>query len=113
VSLTKVYQLILSMGVLTAVAMVGERHRDVAGLLAAMPLQIPLAIWILYSNTGGNLEQTTEFARAAFFGIIPTAIFCLAAWAALSRGTRLPHVYLLAYAIWVVSVLLSYRLISR
>lgn len=112
-SLTKVYQLLLSMGILTVVAIVSERHRDVAGLLAAMPLQIPLAIWIAYTSAGGNAEQTTGFARAAFFGIIPTAIFCLAVWLALSRGIRLPQVYVLAYSIWIVSVFLSYRLMPR
>jgi hypothetical protein len=113
VSLTRVYQLLLSMAVLTVIAFVGDRHRDLAGLLAAMPLQIPLAIWIMYSNTGGNLEQTAEFARAAFYGIIPTVIFCLAAWLALSRGLQLSRVYVVAYATWMVSLFVSYRLIPR
>jgi Na+/melibiose symporter-like transporter len=113
VSLAKVYQLLISMAVLTVMAIIGERHRDMAGLLAAMPLQIPLAIWIVYSNTGGSVEQTTEFARAAFFGIIPTSIFCLAVWLALGKGIRPPQVYLLAYAIWIVSVFCSYKLIPR
>ena len=112
-SLTKVYQLGLSMVVLTVVAFIGERHRGLAGLLAAMPLQIPLAIWIVYSSTNGNPGQTTEFARAAFFGIIPTAIFCLVCWLALSHKLALPWVYVVAYGVWLVAVLISFRLLPK
>jgi hypothetical protein len=101
------------MVVLTVTAIIGEHYRDVAGLLAAMPLNIPLAIWIVYSNTGGSAEKTTEFARAAFFGIIPTSIFCLAVWLALSRGVNLLRVYLLAYGIWFTSAFVFYRLLLR
>lgn len=112
-STAKLYQLGLSILVLTLITVVGERHRGVAGFLAAMPVQIPLAIWLIYANTSGSIEKTTEFARAAFFGIIPTVIFCLAAWAALNKGLNLPRVYVLAYAIWLVSALVSFRLLPR
>lgn len=111
--LSKVYQLALSMLVLTLIALIGERHRGVAGFLAAMPVQIPLAIWIIYSSTGGSVDKTSEFARAALFGIIPTAIFRLAAWITLSRGIALSRVYLLAYGMWLVSALVSFRLLPR
>jgi hypothetical protein len=113
VSTSKLAQLGLSFLVLTLITIVGERNRGVAGFLAAMPVQIPLAIWLIFASTGGNIEKTTEFARAAFFGIIPTGIFCLTAWAALNRGLNLPKVYVLAYGIWIVGAFVSYRLLPR
>lgn len=112
-STTKLYQLGLAMVILFVVAFIGERYRNVAGIVTSMPLQIPLAMWIVYTSTGGNTEQTAEFARAAFYGIIPTAVFCAVCWFVLAKSWPFPRVVLMAYGIWFVSVLISYQLIPK
>ena len=112
-STLKIYQLGLAMVILVTVALLSERFRGVAGIITAMPLQIPLAMWIVYSNTGGNPQSTTEFARGAVLGIVPTGIFCLVCWGALSRGLTLPQVLLVAYGIWLTLVLVGYRFLLR
>ncbi len=112
-STTKLYQLGLAMLILVTVAFIGEKYRNIAGIITAMPLQIPLAMWIVYTSTSGNTDQTSEFARAAFFGIIPTGIFCLVCWAVLSRGWSLSRVLFLSYAVWFIAVLVSYRLLPK
>lgn len=101
------------MFILVAVALLSERFRGVAGILTAMPLQIPLAMWIVYSSTGGSAQSTAEFAHGAVLGIVPTGIFCLVCWGALSRGLALPHVLLLAYGIWLSLVVVGYRFLLR
>lgn len=112
-STTKLYQLGIAMVILVTVAFIGERYRNIAGIVTAMPLQIPLAMWIVYTSTSGNTGQTSEFARAAFFGIIPTGIFCFACWFALSKGLSLPRVLMLSYGVWLAAVLVSYRLLPK
>jgi len=110
---TKLCQLGLAMVILVTVAFIGEHYRSIAGIVTAMPLQIPLAMWIVYTSTSGNTSQTSEFARAAFFGIIPTGIFCLICWFTLSKGWSLARVLFLSYGVWFAAVLVSYRLLPK
>ncbi len=55
--------------IIAAVAIVQERSRALAGVLAAMPLSIPLAMWIVYRETR-DLAQTARFAQAALLALL-------------------------------------------
>ena len=112
-STTKLCQLGMAMVILVIVAFIGERYRNIAGLLTSMPLQIPLAMWIVYTSTGGQSEQTAQFARAAFYGIVPTAMFCLTCWLVLAKGWPFPRVVMTAYGVWLVSTFISYELLPK
>ncbi len=93
--------------IIAVVAFIQERSRVLAGILAAMPLSIPLAMWIVYAETR-DLEQTAHFTRATLLALIPSFGFVLAAWLLLAR--RVPFGWSLVggYAVWL-GVLLVWR----
>lgn len=86
--------------IIAAVAVVQARSRVLAGILAAMPLSIPLAMWIVYRETR-DLEQTAHFARATLLALLPSVAFVLTAWLLFSR--RVPFGWSLvgSYAVWL------------
>lgn len=108
----KIVQIALSVVVIAVIAWIGERYRSAAGILATMPLTIPITLIIVFQNTGGNHLQVSEFAQAAVVGIIGTVCFLLAAWWAIARACSLPVVILIGYAAWAL-VLLIERAVFR
>lgn len=57
----RVVPVVLSVLVILLVAVVQERSRHLAAIIAAMPLSAPLAMWIVFSATHGDQRQTADF----------------------------------------------------
>lgn len=62
------------------VAVVQERSRTLAAILAVMPVTIPLAVWIVFSATGRDYPQTAQFVGAMAAAYLPTVVFVAACW---------------------------------
>lgn len=92
--------------IIAAVAFVQERSRTLAGILAAMPLSIPLAMWIVYAETR-DLAQTAAFARATFLALLPSGAFVLACWLLLARGVPFGWSLASGYTVWLALLLLA------
>ncbi len=108
----KLWQILISMAVIVAIAWIGERYRGAAGVLATMPLTIPITLAIVFQNTGGDHVRVAEFTQAAVIGILGTVCFLLAAWWAVTRHYSLPAVIAVGYGAWAV-VLIIERTILR
>ena len=52
---------LLSVLVVVLVAVVQERSRHLAAIIATMPLTAPLAMWIVFSASRGDQRQTGDF----------------------------------------------------
>ncbi len=91
--------------IIAAVALIQERSRVLAGILAAMPLSIPLAMWIVYAETR-DIEQTAHFTWATLLALIPSFGFVLAAWALLSLRVPFGWSIVGGYTAWLVVLLL-------
>lgn len=103
-STQRIYQLLLSFVVITAIAVLSERSRPLAAIVSSMPVNLALALWFVYNNTGGDRVLSAEFCRMALCSLIATACFLLACWFALQRGWSLRWVLALGYAVWLVAV---------
>lgn len=104
----RVYEILISLAVIVLVTWLGDRFRGLAGVLATMPLNIPLAMMIVFHNTGRDPEATVEFARASVKGIVATGSFVLAAWLVSRRRSPFALVILAGYAAWAATLLLWY-----
>ncbi|WP_376790250.1 hypothetical protein [Thermoflexus sp.] len=91
--------------ILAAVAIIQERSRVLAGIMAAMPLSIPLAMWIVYAETR-DLGQTAHFTRSTFLALIPSLGFVLAAWLLLARRVPFGWSLLGGYGVWLGMLLI-------
>lgn len=92
--------------IIAAVAFLQERSRILAGILAAMPLSIPLAMWIVYAETQ-DLEQTAHFTRATLLALIPSFGFVLTAWLLLAHRVPFGWSLLGGYAVWLGLLLIG------
>src|SRR4030095_6211405 len=71
---------LVSVAVIVLVAVVQERSRHLAAVLASMPLTAPLALWIVFSATKGNHEQTAAFAGSMLVGFLASVVFMVSCW---------------------------------
>jgi hypothetical protein len=97
----RVLPVIVSILIIITVAVVREYSRPLAAVLATMPINIPLALWLVYSGPGGDMEP---FTRALLINILPTLVFLLIVWLAARAGWGLLPMLATAYAGWGVGL---------
>jgi uncharacterized membrane protein (GlpM family) len=96
----KVLPVVISVVVIVLVALVQERSRYLAALLAVMPLSAPLAMWIIFSASGGDYQQTADFVLSMVLGLVATVVFVLASWLGLRQRWPFAAVVAFAFAVW-------------
>ena len=101
-SFSRLFPILASIAIIILIAVVQERSKFLAALLATMPLTAPLALWIVYAANRNNPAQVTAFTASMIPGIIATAAFVVACWAALKLRLPFPVVILGGYAVWAV-----------
>ncbi|HEV8438151.1 MAG TPA: hypothetical protein VGT40_08655 [Methylomirabilota bacterium] len=107
-SAEKIVPVLVSVVIIVLVAVVQARSRDLAAILAVMPLTMPLAAWIVFSASGGDHRQTAEFVRSMFAAYLPTLIFVGVLWYGFRQAWPFPIVILLAFGVWGALVALPY-----
>jgi uncharacterized membrane protein len=73
-------------------------------MMAAMPLTAPLAMWIVFSASRGDLRQTADFVGSMVIGFAASFVFVLACWFGLRREWGFLVTLAFASAIWLVIV---------
>jgi hypothetical protein len=109
----EVSRLLIAFVVIVAVALLQKQSKLIAAITATMPVNIPLAMWILYSSAGGNGASIKEFTRSMVIGIFPTIGFLFAVWLASRADMKLGPTLLAGYAIWGAGVLIVMLLQKR
>ena len=99
-SVEKILPVVVSVAIIVPVAVVRERSRDLAAILAVMPLTVPLAAWIVFSASAGDHAQTARFVGSMFAAYAPTAIFAAALWYGLRQGWSFPLAIVVAFGAW-------------
>jgi uncharacterized membrane protein (GlpM family) len=110
-----VLPVVLSILIIILVAVLEKQSRLVAAITATMPLTATLALWVVYSSTGGEQEPMTAFIGGLIVGIIPTLIFLVAIWFGFRQGLRLVPLIGVGYLSWGAAlgvILLLRRLVG-
>jgi hypothetical protein len=102
----KILPVLVSISVLITFAIVQERSRLLGAVIASMPVSAPLAMWIVYSSTGGDHDETAFFARSMLYGIVATLVFVATCWLCLRQRWSLPATLLVGYAVWLAIIVL-------
>ena len=74
----KLVTVLLSVLIVVLVAVIQDRSRHLAAIIATMPLTAPLAMWIVYSASRGDQRQTADFVSSMLVGIVGNVVFVLA-----------------------------------
>jgi uncharacterized membrane protein (GlpM family) len=98
----RLFPVVVSVVVIILVAVVQERSRYLAAVLASMPLTAPLALWIVFSATKGDHQQTANFAAAMVVGFIGSLAFIVACWYGFSRHWNFSVVLSMGAVAWSV-----------
>jgi hypothetical protein len=95
---------LLSVLIVVLVAVIQERSRHLAAIVATMPLTAPLAMWIVYSATRGDQRQTSDFVGSMILGSVGSLVFVLACWFGFRQEWGFVVTLGLAAAVWVLIV---------
>jgi uncharacterized membrane protein (GlpM family) len=102
--LEKAVPVIVSVVIIVLVAVVQERSRGLAAIVAMLPLTAPLAAWIVFSASGGDHQHTAQFVRSMLGASIATVVFVVVCWYGLRQQWPFPIVMVIAFAVWGVLV---------
>jgi hypothetical protein len=102
----RVVPVVLSVLIIVLVAVVQERSRHLAAIIATVPLTAPLAMWIVFSATQGDHRQTADFAASMFVGLVASFVFVLACWVGFRQQWSFPVVLVFGSTIWLAIVLI-------
>jgi len=94
----RVFPVIASILIIISVAIVRQYSKALAPILATMPINIPLAMWILYDpNDQGGM---TQFIRDMSINMMPTLVFLVVAWLASRAGWAIVSTIGVGYLGW-------------
>ena len=95
---------LLSILVIVAVAVL-ERHSSlIAAITATMPLNAPLALWVVHSANRGEQKAVAEFSGNMLVGAVPTLGFLVTVWVAARLGLKLGPMLAAGYGVWAVGL---------
>jgi hypothetical protein len=99
-----IYQLLVSCGVLTVIAVISERSHVLASVASVMPLNITFALWFISTRTDSSAALSADYSRMATFGLIPTMLFTAACWFGFRQGWPFGRVVVVGYAVWLAAM---------
>ncbi len=110
-TLRQVMPVIVSILIIIAVAVLRQYSRTLAAILATMPINMPLSIWIIYTAENGDKAAIADYTQTLMWGLVPAFFFLIAAWLAFRAGWALPQAMGAGYVVWalVLGVLLLVR----
>ena len=101
---------ILSIMIIILVAVLEKQSRFFAAITATMPLAAPLALWIVYSSSGGEKGVVTSFSLDMVLGFLPTLAFAVTLWLAARSGMKLIPMLATSYGVWALGAFILYLL---
>lgn len=96
----EILPVLVSIVVIILVAVLRRHSELLAAITATMPLNMPLALWIVYAAADGERAPVARFTSGLAIGILPSLGFLLVIWLAARAGMRLGPMLLLGYAAW-------------
>jgi hypothetical protein len=98
-NIQKALPVITSIGIILLVAFLRDRSKTLAAILATMPINIPLGLWVVF---GGNESQQAEllFVRALVPGLAATMLWVVAVYVLVRMGFSLWVGIAGGYVVW-------------
>jgi hypothetical protein len=100
----RILPVVVSILIIISVAVVRQFSNTLAPILATMPINIPLALWIIYSAENGDPEKMEQFNRDLLINILPTIVFMVIIWQASRAHWSLLSMIGAGYLGWALSL---------
>lgn len=96
---------IVSIIIILLIAVLRQYSKTLSAIVATMPVNIPLGMWIIYAGEEDGQQALTEFSEALLLNIIPTIMFMLVAWQTTKLGWELLPTVGAGYVVWGIGLL--------
>lgn len=100
-SANKILPVVLSIAIIVLVSVVQEKSRFSAAVLSSMPLLAPLALWVVWSASKGDHQQTAQFAGSMVLGVVAALAFVIGTWMALRQHLAFGWVLAIGTSAWL------------
>lgn len=106
----KIIPVVTSIAVILLVAALRERSRALAAVLATMPINIPLALWVVSSGSNNDTQIMADFARSLLITLIPSWAWLLVVFVAIRAGWNLWLAIGAGYGVWAMLIAILFWL---
>lgn len=103
-SFQKIFPIFTSIAIILVVAVLRDRSRALAAVLATMPINIPLALWIVSSGAGGDAQVSAEFVRSLVISLIPSWAWLGVVFLGIRAGWGVLWAIGAGYGVWVMLI---------
>ena len=99
-NLQKTFPVLTSIAIIIIVAILRDRSRAMAAVLATMPINIPLALWIISNGSDHDPQVMTDFVRSLIITLIPSFIWLGVVFITIRAGWNLWAAIGAGYTVW-------------
>jgi hypothetical protein len=99
-SVQRLLPILTSIAILIVVGLLRDRSRTAAALLATLPINLPLALWVIAEGSGNDTRTLTDAVRTMFIGLVPGLIWLGVVYLALRAGWGVLAAIVAGYAVW-------------
>lgn len=108
-SIQRTLPVVTSIAIILLVAFLRDRSRTLAAILATMPINIPLGLWVVFGGNDADHEAMAVFVRALVPGLVATIVWVIGVYVLVRLGANLWQSILGAYAVWAALVYVFIR----
>lgn len=106
-------KLLISVGIIVFCTQIGRKLPTLAGLIAVMPLTGLIVLLWLYSDDPGNFDLMTDYIKGALWGIVPSILFFVVAFACFHRHLPIWVVLCASFAVWLLAAFVHQWLLNK
>jgi len=106
----KTFPVIASIAIILIVAVLRDRSRALAAVLATMPINIPLALWIVSSGSDHDPPVMADFVRSLLITLIPSFIWLGVVFVTIRAGWNLWAAIGAGYGVWAALIAILFWL---
>jgi hypothetical protein len=103
----QVAPVIISIGIILLIALLRAMSKTLAAVTATMPINIMLALWIVYAVDRGEKTAVIEFTGSMVIGVLATLACVVGMWLAARAGWRLVPIIAAGYLAWGTVLLVN------
>lgn len=100
----KAFPVATSILIILLVAILRDRSRAAAAVLATMPINIPLALWVVSSGSNDDPKVMSDFVRSLMITLLPSWVWLLIVFVGIRAGWNLWAAVGAGYGVWGILV---------
>lgn len=109
-NIQKFIPVITSIVIILIVAVLREKSRTLAAIFGTMPINMPLAMWLVFTSSDQSPQNFTPFVSSLITGLFTSVAWLLVVYVLLRLGYGLLVAILGGYVVWGLLIALAFWL---